>query len=160
MEKKSYSDKLKSPKWQKKRLEIFNRDEWACTKCGNPTKTLVVHHLEYRLFCEPWDYPNDCLTTYCEDCHKIDHSLIPELKFSENYVLCPICNFDYCHVIEQKHLSGDDNYRAWEGRGDLYLTFFNGECGSVFAHAYGEHKGNIVYGTLIITSYKGADNGK
>ena len=150
-----YADKLKDPKWQKKRLEIFERDGWKCTQCQSSTKTLMVHHLEYRNACEPWDYPNECLSTYCEDCHKVDHKLIPELKFSDDLVLCPFCGFEYCHITKQEHILGHDNGDAWEGRGDLYLTFFDGECGSFFAHAYGEHKGNIIQGTLYITNCKG-----
>jgi uncharacterized Zn finger protein len=151
-EKKTYSEKLRDPRWQRKRLEIFTRDNWTCTQCGTKEKTLVVHHKEYLIACEPWDYPNELLITYCEDCHKINHQLIPELKFSENYVKCPICGDNFCHIIKQEHFAGDDKYRAWEGRGDLYLTIFWGECGSVFAKAYGEHKGNIVQGDLLIKS--------
>lgn len=145
-----YSEKLKDPRWQRKRLEIFNRDDWTCTKCHSKDVTLMVHHLEYRESCEPWDYPNECLTTYCEDCHKIDHNLIPKLEFNDDLVLCPYCKFDYCHITKQEYISGQDNYKAWEGRGDLYFTLFWGECGSLFAHAYGEHKGQIMQGTLLI----------
>jgi hypothetical protein len=151
----TYQDKLKDPRWQKKRLEIFERDSWKCTQCGSSTKTLMVHHLEYRNSCEPWDYPNECLSTYCEDCHKIDHKLIPKFKISNILVRCPVCLYEYCHIVKQERVLGNDNYEAWEGRGDLYLTYFDGECGSVFAHCYGEHKGHIDYGVLVISSCKG-----
>jgi hypothetical protein len=160
MDKKTYADKLRNPLWQKKRLEIFNRDEWTCKKCGAKDKTLIVHHLEYRFACEPWDYPDECLTTYCDDCHKIDHLLIPELKYSDDFVLCPFCGFDYCHITRQEHVYGNDSGGAWEGLGDLYLTFFYGECGSVFAQAYGEHKGQITQGILKITVCENGKNGK
>ena len=30
----TYSDKLKSPKWQKKRLEVLNLRGFKCEKCG------------------------------------------------------------------------------------------------------------------------------
>jgi 5-methylcytosine-specific restriction endonuclease McrA len=33
--KKTYSELLKSPKWQKKRLEIMSRDKFTCKKCGD-----------------------------------------------------------------------------------------------------------------------------
>lgn len=42
-----YSEQLKHPKWQKKRLEILKRDKWKCKKCKDDTTTLNVHHKEY-----------------------------------------------------------------------------------------------------------------
>lgn len=65
----SYSDKLKQPLWQKKRLEIFQRDNWTCTKCKSVDKELHVHHLDYIEGIQPWEYPNDMLTTLCASCH-------------------------------------------------------------------------------------------
>lgn len=67
-----YKDKLKDPRWQKKRLEILERDNWACQICGDEESTLVVHHFKYSN-CEPWDIDNEYLITYCEDCHKSEH---------------------------------------------------------------------------------------
>jgi 5-methylcytosine-specific restriction endonuclease McrA len=63
-----YSDKLKDPRWQRKRLEIFQRDNFRCQHCGNPDKPLNIHHLIY-LRRDPWDYPNHLYQTLCEDCH-------------------------------------------------------------------------------------------
>lgn len=65
--KKSYSEKLRDPRWQKKRLEILSRDEWKCKLCGDEKNTLHVHHNEYEG--EPWDAPSDSLETLCEHCH-------------------------------------------------------------------------------------------
>lgn len=65
----SYSEKLKQPLWQRKRLEIFNRDNFQCTKCKAVDKELQVHHLDYIEGIQPWEYPNDMLTTLCVDCH-------------------------------------------------------------------------------------------
>jgi hypothetical protein len=67
----TYSEKLKDPRWQKKRLEIFNRDNWTCLKCGSSTKTLVVHHLKYKS--DPWEIEDEFLKTLCEDCHNESH---------------------------------------------------------------------------------------
>ncbi len=64
-----YAEKLKDPRWQKKRLEIFQRDNWTCKKCGEKTKTLHIHHLLYIPRVEPWDIPSGFLVTLCEDCH-------------------------------------------------------------------------------------------
>lgn len=65
----SYSEKLKDPRWQKKRLLIFERDKWTCRCCGDNKTTLNVHHLTYAG--EPWECPDENLTTLCEDCHAI-----------------------------------------------------------------------------------------
>lgn len=71
MEKKNYSDKLKNPKWQKKRLEVFDRDKFSCKLCGDKETTLNVHHKKYIQGREPWEYENSELITLCEDCHKV-----------------------------------------------------------------------------------------
>lgn len=69
----TYSEKLKHPFWQKKRLEVMQRDGWRCRKCGAAEKTLNVHHLKY-IGANPWDTPDDSLMTLCEDCHDESHS--------------------------------------------------------------------------------------
>lgn len=66
----TYSEKLRDPRWQKKRLEILNRAGFACEDCGSTTKTLEVHHLHYIKGCEPWDYDWPHLSCYCSDCHE------------------------------------------------------------------------------------------
>jgi len=70
---KSYSDQLKDPRWQKKRLEIFERDNWTCRKCKKNNKSLVVHHFEYEYGKKPWEYANDILGTMCFECHEEEH---------------------------------------------------------------------------------------
>ena len=74
----SYAEKLKSPKWQKKRLEIFNRDKFTCRLCGDTKTQLHVHHIEYDNSCEPWECKNDILVTLCEDCHLFVESIKEE----------------------------------------------------------------------------------
>jgi 5-methylcytosine-specific restriction endonuclease McrA len=64
---KAYKEKLLDPRWQKKRLEVFNRDDWRCQGCGRKDRTLHVHHLRYTG--EPWEAPLLDLETVCEDCH-------------------------------------------------------------------------------------------
>jgi hypothetical protein len=65
-----YAEKYKDPRWQKKRLEILERDGWKCKLCGNKNNTLHVHHFYYERNKDPWDYPNDALVTLCEFCHE------------------------------------------------------------------------------------------
>lgn len=70
---KTYSEKLQSPAWQKKRLEILNRDEFECKGCGDNKTQLHVHHLEYTSN-DPAKEDNDNLITLCSKCHKAIHS--------------------------------------------------------------------------------------
>ena len=67
-----YADKLKDPRWQKKRLEIMNRDGFACVRCHKDFETLHVHHLKYSG--EPWEADNKDLMTLCESCHESEHT--------------------------------------------------------------------------------------
>jgi len=64
-----YAEKLLDPRWQKLRLEIFDRDGWTCQRCKETTKTLCVHHIYYMKGLDPWEYPKEILVTLCEDCH-------------------------------------------------------------------------------------------
>lgn len=65
----AYGKKLKHPLWQKKRLEIFQRDKFTCCYCGSTDETLHVHHKEYFFGNDVWDYPDDNFLTLCEHCH-------------------------------------------------------------------------------------------
>lgn len=67
---KTYYEKLKDPRWQKLRLQVFERDEWKCTRCGEKKKTLSVHHWSYSKSGNPWDVGIDDLDTVCEYCHE------------------------------------------------------------------------------------------
>jgi hypothetical protein len=69
MEKITYAEKLKDPRWQKKRLEIFQRDKFRCMECFSDEKSLQVHHIAYKGK-DPWDTPNKLLVTYCHECHQ------------------------------------------------------------------------------------------
>lgn len=64
-----YIEKLKDPRWQKKRLEIFKRDGWACQVCYDDKATLHVHHRYYEAGKAPWEYPPEAFSTLCEECH-------------------------------------------------------------------------------------------
>lgn len=91
---KTYADKLRSPKWQKYRLEIMQRDAFICQKCGDKETTLNVHHLKYSGE-NPWDAPAYDLITVCEDCH-----YAWEIQKKEQ----PDCNIFEC--LKVKHWSG------------------------------------------------------
>ena len=81
----TYSEKLRDPRWQKKRLEIMNRDAFQCCDCRSKTETLNVHHAFYRKGADPWDYDNEWLITLCEPCH-----LVAEARKTELLQSCSI----------------------------------------------------------------------
>ncbi len=70
--KKEYAKALQHPKWQKKRLRVFNRDKWKCRECGDTETTLHVHHLKYTKK-YPWNELFKNLITYCSRCHAKAH---------------------------------------------------------------------------------------
>lgn len=73
-----YSEKLKDPRWQKKRLEILEKRNWCCESCYDDKSTLNVHHKNYRSNAEPWDYDDELLIVLCDDCHKKEHEDIDD----------------------------------------------------------------------------------
>jgi hypothetical protein len=75
----TYKEKLLDPRWQKKRLQILDRDNFTCQCCGDNTRTLNVHHKSYLN--NPWDIDNTELITYCSDCHV----LIELIKITHDY---------------------------------------------------------------------------
>lgn len=77
-----YSERLKDPRWQKKRLQIMERDGFKCRLCTDTETTLNVHHIFYERGFEPWDYPDSSLFTVCEPCHKELHAT----KFGESFL--------------------------------------------------------------------------
>lgn len=69
----SYSDQLRDPRWQRKRLEILNRSDFSCEECGAKDRTLNVHHKQYRKGAKPWEYSDYELASLCEQCHQLRH---------------------------------------------------------------------------------------
>lgn len=74
----SYSSKLRDPRWQKKRLEILERDNFMCRVCSDKDDTLFVHHLSYDK--EPWTVPDESLVTLCEFCHNQTEAMIKRVR--------------------------------------------------------------------------------
>lgn len=67
----SYKDQIKDGNWQRRRLEIFNRDNFSCqaADCDKTNNQLEVHHVDYWPGKKIWEYPNDMLVTLCSKCH-------------------------------------------------------------------------------------------
>lgn len=73
MRQKAYWELLRDPRWQRKRLEVMERENFTCQGCEATDKTLNVHHKIYRKGAMPWEYPEHELRCLCEECHEEEH---------------------------------------------------------------------------------------
>lgn len=114
MKKQTYSEKLKNPKWQKKRLEILQRDNFSCVLCGDTETELHINHLKYTK--QPWDAPNKDLQTLCKDCHLLFHKAK---------------SYDITNVIKVKNFNGELSlvfkYKGKYGGDVAFVTYKDGE---------------------------------
>lgn len=78
MENINYVEKLRSPEWQKKRLEIMLRDNFKCKCCYSTDIELNVHHFDYSK--NPWESEDYELITLCKNCHNVFHKIFDEFK--------------------------------------------------------------------------------
>lgn len=69
----TYKEKLLDPRWQKKRLEVLQRENFKCQWCLCSYKTLHIHHWDYVKGREPWEYESDELGCLCTVCHAFNH---------------------------------------------------------------------------------------
>lgn len=111
-----YAEKLKDPRWQKKRLEVLERDGFMCQWCCDTETTLHVHHFSYGK--NPWDVSADSLITYCKHCHFI----VEQEKDTEDDCLCGIYKIDmtgggYLYVAER--FQAFNMYRLPKGADEL-----------------------------------------
>jgi hypothetical protein len=123
-----YLEKLKDPRWQKKRLEILQRDQWTCKSCGEKEKTLHVHHLFYFKDTDPWDLNDGYLITLCENCHSEKNDDI----------------FGYLHGDTIAEIGNTLN-QIWHSGFDLFDLVSLQE---IFFYTKREQKGQIKSGTL------------
>lgn len=72
-ERRPYWELLRDPQWQRKRLEVMQRANFKCERCGDASSTLNVHHTYYTKGAMPWDYPDEALKCWCEPCHEYWH---------------------------------------------------------------------------------------
>lgn len=84
-EKKQHEKELASPKWKKKREEVFERYGKQCVECGS-TKNIQVHHLIYRKGHHLWEYNVNELIPLCKKCHQKIHDDKTH-RFHEKYAL-------------------------------------------------------------------------
>ena len=115
---KTYSEKLKDPRWQRKRLEIMQRDDFRCVHCCSESEMLSVHHRYYIAGRMPWEYPNWSLKTLCKVCHQASHEMTE--RRDEGSM---IPNEDSFETIMDFLGAGVDidEWKAWDMCGELSL---------------------------------------
>jgi hypothetical protein len=69
----SYAEQLRHPRWQQKRLEVFNHYGWTCFRCGGKDRELHAHHKQYLKGHKPWEYPLENFESLCDKCHEMVH---------------------------------------------------------------------------------------
>lgn len=73
MTKLSYSEQLKHPNWQRKRLEVMQGAGFSCENCGDTETMLNVHHRRYVKGRMVWEYELHELQCLCQPCHLQHH---------------------------------------------------------------------------------------
>jgi Zn finger protein HypA/HybF involved in hydrogenase expression len=115
----TYQELLKSPHWQRKRLEIMQRDDFTCQYCGDKETTLNIHHLLYLPNSEPWQYESDCLITVCENCHSDEE----RLKDADQFLINKLCLTGLSR--HQLHVLSISLFRYLRSKSDKHLRFMN-----------------------------------
>ena len=135
----TYQTQIKSPQWQKKRLEILNLRGFKCENCSCETEQLHVHHRFYIKGRKIYEYDNDVFQVLCEKCHTEIHKklltnkiekiveVIPE-KYKEIIKVLDGYNeqtFDYFKnfIENSKHLDNKDIWYLLDY--SLYLNCFD-----------------------------------
>ncbi len=70
-----FSAQYKDPRWQKKRLEVLEQDNFTCRRCGASDSYLHIHHACYHKGNKVWEYEPQELITLCSSCHEYIHYL-------------------------------------------------------------------------------------
>jgi hypothetical protein len=118
----TYSEKLKDPRWQKKRLEILQRDEFRCRNCFDNESELHVHHQVYRK--DPWDCPDHFLVTLCKECHSY---VTAKKKQLDDHVasMNPMEFTTFCEFVDYTRIAMGANWMCWIT--GLYTTIYGGK---------------------------------
>lgn len=105
---KTYADKLRDPRWQRKRLEILEERDFTCEACFETEKPLHVHHSFYQKGLNPWQYPESSLHVLCETCHSGIEDLHMTFLHDLDELLCDPWGetradklFDFMHELKK-----------------------------------------------------------
>ena len=96
----TYSELLKDPRWQKKRLEVFKRDKFMCKACKDIKENLQVHHITYFKDMKPHEYQLKYLITLCSTCHNdvTNYKKIIKENIDLNFIT-PNQLYELCDII-------------------------------------------------------------
>ena len=75
-----YSEQLKDPRWQRKRLEILQRDNFTCIWCGEHGGKLNADHIKPFAQYPELRFAIDNGRTLCLPCHKTTDSYLKNIK--------------------------------------------------------------------------------
>lgn len=159
-----YYEKLRDPRWQKRRLEIMQRDNFKCVDCGNGESTLNVHHTYYLKATDPWDYDNHCLKTLCEPCHNHRHDQMEQLGRALSMMgvthLAAVAGFaKQLYFITGGKSERFDGYRADPTLSALHSLYSESQCqGAMMAACGGLEDFNAFFSNddLHASSHPGA----
>lgn len=132
---KTYAELLRSPLWQKKRLKIFERDNFTCQYCGSKERELQVHHRIYHKGVKPWEYDDSELITLCDRCHEVETDeknyhydtfkdickLAREIGLSEQFI-----GAAFSHIFSM--LEAISNNKIYNGDDNLLYDLLIGTC--------------------------------
>lgn len=131
----TYSEQLKDPRWQKKRLEVLQRDNFKCCECSEDTITLHVHHRYYVAKRMAWEYPNVTYVTLCKNCHKVDgenpywETILSEIMAAGEDVAgslsCSLASFRMGGILPTQTLSALAFWITTKNGEDFVRTFDN-----------------------------------
>lgn len=73
-----YLSKIRGTSWRALRLKALERDGHQCVSCGERTKRLLVHHLDWQgkrrgVSVKDWNNTLSNLQTLCDKCHNSLH---------------------------------------------------------------------------------------
>jgi len=120
-----YKQMLKDPRWQKKRLEVFERAGWKCESCGDGTTELHVHHVEYKKGAKPWEYSMNDLQCLCKHCHKKDHKKTVTKSTNQPHACFECTNFIHMDISHSQ-----ENECKISMRKPVFDTYEHYECSS------------------------------
>lgn len=113
----SYAEKLRDPRWQKKRLELLEAAGWQCSMlesgvCRNTVATLHVHHKLYLRNKDPWDYEDWAYSVLCEYCHKVVQQIMEDASIA----IAKSSSLSFV-VNQLVNLKSDDNEELYDSLG-------------------------------------------
>jgi hypothetical protein len=116
MKKNDFMDQYKDPRWQKKRLQIMERDKFTCQSCESEERTLNVHHIRYDSKKKVWEYDDFDLITLCDECHKTWHLIYDNKEIHWEYIYAVVKLCDKLMEEDLGRYFNSDEYKIMEAK--------------------------------------------